>query len=142
MPTAEALMNNTDIALVYLLFLLIAYAITIDGAMIINNTPMNNGKLGTVDTLAANAPNAIIKPKIIAAAAFARGVVGKPPLSKPAAKNIIPTNITKALIECIPSKKVLAMPARDNPTPAIPIMVKPIPGTSNSQSLNTIYHTF
>jgi hypothetical protein len=66
---------------------------------------------------------------------FARPVEGKPSLNKPAARKIIPMNMVKSETACIPSTKVLAIPASEIPTPTMPIEVSPIPGVSKSQSV-------
>jgi hypothetical protein len=66
---------------------------------------------------------------------FALPVDGKPSLNKPDTSKIIPKNIVNNDTACIPSKKVLAIPASEIPTPTIPIEVRPIPGVSRSQSV-------
>jgi hypothetical protein len=69
---------------------------------------------------------------------LALGLDGKPSLNRPCTKKINPINIAKSVTACIPSRKVAAIPARESPTPAIPRAVRPIPGSSKSQSV-TLY---
>ena len=82
----------------------------------------------------AATPKVTRKPSVMKVADFARPVEGKPSLNKPDARKIMPINIVKSETACIPSTKVLAMPASEIPTPTIPIEVRPIPGVSKSQS--------
>jgi hypothetical protein len=71
-------------------------------------------------------------------AALASLLLGNPPLSIPAASSIMPKSITTALIACIPSSKVFAIPESEIATPKSPSIVNPKPGTRNSQSANSI----
>ena len=85
--------------------------------------------------IAAAKPKVTRKPKVIKLADFAFGPVGKPSLNKPCTKKISPKNMARKDTACIPSKKVAAIPARERATPAIPKEVRPIPGSSKSQSV-------
>jgi hypothetical protein len=74
-------------------------------------------------------------PNVIKVADLALPEVGNPSLKRPDARKIIPISMVKRETACIPSTKVLAIPASEIPTPTIPIDVKPIPGVRRSQSV-------
>ena len=84
---------------------------------------------------AAATPKVTKKPRVMKVADLALPVEGNPSLNKPDARRIMPMNIVSRETACIPSKKVLAIPASEMPTPTIPIEVRPIPGVSRSQSV-------
>src|SRR2546425_11051437 len=93
--------------------------------------------LGTcpLTVTAAAKPKVTRNPSVIKVADLARPVDGKPSLKRPEARKIMPISIVKSETACIPSIKVLATPAREIPTPTMPIEVRPIQGVRRSQSV-------
>ena len=93
--------------------------------------------LGTVVLIvtAAAMPNVTRNPNVINVADLALGLLGNPSLNIPAERKIKPIKSVSKDTACIPSINVLAIPAREIPTPTIPIEVRPMPGVSRSQSL-------
>lgn len=102
--------------------------------IVINEIYTNMLGICALTDIAAANPKVTRKPRVIRLADFALGPVGKPSLNKPCTKKISPINMAKNDTACIPSKKVAAIPANESATPAIPNDVRPIPGSSKSQS--------
>ena len=96
--------------------------------------------LGTdvLTVTAAAIPKVTRNPNVMNVADLALGLLGNPSLKIPADKNMRPIKSVNNDTACIPSINVFAMPAREIPTPTIPIEVRPIPGVSRSQSLMSL----